>query len=354
MKRHLDFVVPAELQASAPPEVRGRGRDAVRMMVAYRDSAELVSSDFDKLGLFVGAGDLLVVNASATLPAALVATETESGAEVVVHLSARLSVEPAGAEVWALELRRPSGAASKAWDGAAPEPKALKLGDGTGRLDLIGPYRASRRLRTGRLAVSSPVLTWLSGNGRPIRYGYVERPWPLSAYQTMFATEPGSAEMPSAGRPFTPEVVAHLLALGARFAPIVLHTGVSTTEVDEVPAPERFRVPSCTASKVNATRQAGGRVIAVGTTAVRALESAFDPAAGRVSASAGWTELVVTPERGVNVVDGLLTGWHEPEASHLLMLEAIAGRQLLEATYAAGIAQGYLWHEFGDVALILP
>jgi S-adenosylmethionine:tRNA ribosyltransferase-isomerase len=134
---------------------------------------------------------------------------------------------------------------------------------------------------------------------------------------------------------------------------VVLHTGVASLESDELPFPERMQLPAVTASRVNATHAAGGRVVAVGTTVVRALETAVD-GAGMIRPYDGWTDLVVTPERGVAAVDGLLTGWHEPEASHLLMLEAVAGRELLERSYAASLSEGYRWHEFGDVHLLLP
>jgi S-adenosylmethionine:tRNA ribosyltransferase-isomerase len=144
------------------------------------------------------------------------------------------------------------------------------------------------------------------------------------------------------GRPFTPEVVTRLVAKGVGVTPIVLHTGVASLEVDELPYPERVRVPPSTAMRVNATHGAGGRVVAVGTTVVRALETAAD-IRGFVHPYDGWTELVVTPERGVRAVDGLLTGWHEPEASHLLMLEAVGGRDLLERSYAASLAERYRW-----------
>jgi S-adenosylmethionine:tRNA ribosyltransferase-isomerase len=214
-------------------------------------------------------------------------------------------------------------------------------------------YLDSHRLWIATLDLPHPVLTWLTVHGRPIRYGYVERPWPLSAYQNVYVTEPGSAEMPSAGRPFTADVITRLVAKGVGVTPIVLHTGVASLEADELPYPEHARVSATTAARVNATHAAGGRVIAVGTTVVRALESAADDS-GTVRAFDGWTELVITPERGVRAVDGLLTGWHEPEASHLLMLEAVAGRPLLESSYAASLAEGYQWHEFGDVHLILP
>jgi S-adenosylmethionine:tRNA ribosyltransferase-isomerase len=198
-----------------------------------------------------------------------------------------------------------------------------------------------------------PVLTFLAVHGRPIRYGYVPRDWPLDVYQNVYAREPGSAEMPSAGRPFTPELITRLVAKGIEIAPIVLHTGVSSLEANEHPYPEWFRVSRATARKINETRGAGGRVIAIGTTVVRTLESVVD-ADRIVHADEGWTDVVVIPERGAHAVDGLLTGWHEPEASHLQMLEAIAGRDLLDVSYAAASAEGYLWHEFGDVHLLLP
>ncbi len=179
-------------------------------------------------------------------------------------------------------------------------------------------------------------------HGRPIAYRHLAAPRPLADHQTLFATTPGSAEMPSAARPFTPRVVAALRARGVGIAPITLHTGVSSLERGEPPYPERFSVPASTIARAAAAR----RVIAVGTTVVRALETA----AG--SAAHGWTSRVVTPQDPPRHVDALLTGLHEPEASHLLMLEALAGRATVEEAYAAALAHGYRWHEFGDVQLL--
>jgi S-adenosylmethionine:tRNA ribosyltransferase-isomerase len=190
-------------------------------------------------------------------------------------------------------------------------------------------------------------------HGHPIRYGYVPREWPLEAYQTVFAIRPGSAEMPSAARPFTDELVGELVARGILFAPLTLHTGVSSPERHEPPYPERYSVPAETARLINAARSWGGRVIAVGTTAVRALETVARPD-GTVEASEGWTGLVITADRGLRTADGLITGWHEPQASHLMMLEAVAGEELLARSYDEALEHGYLWHEFGDSHLILP
>jgi S-adenosylmethionine:tRNA ribosyltransferase-isomerase len=151
--------------------------------------------------------------------------------------------------------------------------------------------------------------------------------------------------MPSASRPFTDRIVTRLVAAGIQFAPILLHTGVASPEAHERPYPEWFVVPPASRAIVDRAKSDGRRVIAVGTTAVRAIESEGD---------SGWTDVVITPERGVRLVDGLLTGFHEPRASHLDMLAAIAGPDLLDATYREAVAAGYLWHEFGDVNLLLP
>jgi S-adenosylmethionine:tRNA ribosyltransferase-isomerase len=334
----LRFDLPPALEAAEPPEARGLTRDAVRMLVA-RGDGRLTHSTFALLPSFLDPGDLVVVNTSGTLPGAVDALAPDGG-RLVVHLSTRLDDGR-----WVVEPRHPHDHSTERWSGPPP-PRLLALGEGAA-LRLLGPYRDSRRLWVAELDLPLPVHRWLAVHGRPIRYGYVDRPWPVGSYQNVYVTEPGSAEMPSAGRPFTPEVITRLVAKGVAVAPIVLHTGVASLEADELPYPERAVVPPATARLVRATHAGGGRVIAVGTTVVRALETAGD------GPYDGWTDLVVTPERGVHVVDGLLTGWHEPEASHLLMLEAVAGRAVLEASYRASLAEGYLWHEFGDVHLLL-
>jgi S-adenosylmethionine:tRNA ribosyltransferase-isomerase len=341
----LTFDLPPELEAGEPAEARGLTRDAVRMLVAHRGTGELVHSTFALLPAFLEPGDLVVVNTSGTIPGAVRALAAD-GTALVIHLSTQLDHRH-----WVVELRRPNGGGTERWTGSAPSGH-FELGEGAS-LELVGPYLDSRRLWVAALDLPQPPLTWLTVNGQPIRYGYVERPWPISVYQNVYATEPGSAEMPSAGRPFTPEVITRLVAKGVGVTPLVLHTGVASLESDELPYPEKVVVPEATSVRVNAAHDAGRRVIAVGTTVVRALETAADEG-GRVHPFDGWTDVVITPERGVRAVDGLLTGWHEPEASHLLMLEAVAGRALLERSYEASLAEGYLWHEFGDVHLIVP
>jgi S-adenosylmethionine:tRNA ribosyltransferase-isomerase len=358
MVEPLSFVLPASLEAHEPVEARGGARDDVRLMVSFVEDDSIFHTRFRELSTFLRAGDVLVVNTSATINAALAATRP-NGDRIEVHLSQRLP-----SHHWVIELRRPTS------NGTAPllaaqrgERIALR---GGGIATLIEPYRpddrrgenggrrqSDTRLWLASVAVRGDVLHHLDRCGSPIRYGYVPKPWPLPYYQTVFAHEPGSAEMPSAGRAFTPRLVETLVAHGVTIAPILLHTGVASLETHEPPYPEFFRVSTHTARVVTDARHRGGRIVAVGTTAVRALES-VTTSDGTVAPGEGWTDLVITPERHVNAVDALLTGFHEPRASHLAMLEAIAGRRHLELAYQAALRERYLWHEFGDLHLILP
>ena len=231
------------------------------------------------------------------------------------------------------------------------------------------PLRKCSRLWISTLDLPEPLDKYLQRHGFPIGYGYVRESWSSSFYQTVYATETGSAEMPSAGRAFTPELITHLVARGIQFAPLILHTGVASLEDNEPPYEEFYRVPPETARLVNAARASDRRVIAVGTTVVRALETVTD-SDGTTHPGEGWTNLVVTPERGIRSVDAMLTGLHEPRSTHLAMLETLAkhepsvsvskrslttaGREYLEIAYAEALREGYLWHEFGDLHLILP
>jgi S-adenosylmethionine:tRNA ribosyltransferase-isomerase len=303
---------------------------------------------FDQLPEILGPGDMLVVNTSATLPASLEATGPAQE-EVRLHVSTALPM----AGLWSVELRLPAGPASRPYSGARPGWR-LALAGGAAA-ELLTPLAGSQRLWVARLDLPAgrDLAEHLAAHGQPIRYPYIHAAWPIDAYQTVFADEPGSAEMPSAARAFSSEVVARLVARGVEIAPLTLHTGVSSLEAGEAPYAEWYRVPFDTARRVNGVRRSGGRVIAVGTTVVRALESAADRT-GEVHPAEGWTSLVVTPVRGVRAVDGLLTGWHEPRSSHLAMLEAVAGEELVRRSYREALERGYLWHEFGDLHLLLP
>ncbi|QIN82219.1 S-adenosylmethionine:tRNA ribosyltransferase-isomerase [Rubrobacter tropicus] len=358
--RSLDFDLPPELEATGPPEARGLARDEVRLMVSYRQDDRVLHAGFRDLPDFLEAGDVLVVNTSGTMNAAVPATR-ETGAELTLHLSTHLP-----GDLWTVELRSHEGT-KPLLDGKPGETLRLP---GGGVAVLHTPYLSQNRSKEGanRLWISTLNLPtnlndYLDRHGAPIRYGYVRENWPSGYYQTVYATEKGSAEMPSAGRAFTPEFITRLVAGGVQVAPLVLHTGVASLEDDEPPYEEYYRVPPATARTVNEARAAGHRVVAVGTTVVRALETVTD-VEGRSHPGEGWTDLFITPERGVRSVGALLTGLHEPRSTHLAMLQALvesgsacpllsSGRDHLEIAYTEALEEGYLWHEFGDLHLVL-
>ena len=330
--------------APRPAEERGLGRDEVRLLVATPDG--LSYGRFHELPDHLRAGDVLVVNTSATVAAEIDAVL--SGSPIVVHVAHRLDD---GDSV--VELRTAPDASRALLDASAGDVVAV----GDVRLVLRSPWPGAASSPTGsgnrlwRASVRGDLDRQLAWNGRPIAYGYLDRRYPLSTYQTVFGTHPGSAEMASAGRPFTDGLVTRLVTAGVLFAPVTLHTGVSSQEAGEAPGPEWFEVPPTSARVINTARDHGGRVITVGTTATRAIESSVR---GRhVVAARGWTDRVITPADPPRVVDGLITGWHDPMASHLLLVEAVAGARLTQAAYDAAVAAGYLWHEFGDSALLL-
>jgi len=355
--------LPEPAEAREPAEVRGTGRDDVRLLVARRDSGRIDHANFPELADLLEPGDLIVINTSATLPAAIPVRGPD---EVLrLHLSTpaatpflgepddarRLHAStPAARDAdggdWLVELRR----RGERFTGGRPGQVLLLPAGGTAVL-LERPNGG--RLWRASLRLPAPLHDYLARHGEPIRYRHADRAWPLERYQTVYATEPGSAEMPSAGRAFTPELVTRLVAGGVDVAPVVLHTGVSSLEAGERPYPEWYRVPRSTAARVNLARELGGRVIAVGTTVVRALESAIGPD-GRVTKGEGRTDLVIEPNTPIRALDGLLSGFHDRDSSHLAMLEAIAGADLLERSYAEAARAGYLRHEFGDLHLLLP
>ncbi len=345
-----DFELPSELEATEPPEARGLRRDEVRLLVSDIERDSIEHARFTDLPRWLTAGDLLVVNTSGTLNAA-VSAWSRAGEVFEIHFSTRL---PGG--FWTVEVRQPGAVASVPYHHALTGRTFALPADGTITLlapyPLVDPIDAASRLWIAAVQLPCAVVPYLDEHGFPIRYGYVKRSWPASMYQTVFATEPGSAEMPSAGRPFTPELVTRLISRGVEIAPLILHTGVASLENHEPPYEEYYRVPRQTADRVSAARRAGNRVIAVGTTVVRALETVTDDSGTTVSGE-GWTDLVVTADRPPRSVNGLISGFHEPRATHLSLLESVSGRRHLERAYREARRLGYLWHEFGDSHLIL-
>jgi S-adenosylmethionine:tRNA ribosyltransferase-isomerase len=353
------FDPPDDLTADSPPERRGLGRDGVRLLVAESSDGRITLSHrhFRDIVRHIHPGDVLVVNNSATVAGEVDAAMPGRGA-VVVHVGGELDDC-----TWVVELRTAPDAAAPILD-AEPgdivelanardgEPVRLRLEAGY-PADGSSPSGVGNRLWQARQLDGCTVAAHLESHGRPIAYGYLRARFPLGDYQTVFGVVPGSAEMASAGRPFTSDLVTTLVASGVALAPVTLHTGLSSQDAGELPQPERFAVSGLAADLVNAAVRRRGRVIAVGTTATRAIESATDEH-GVVHPAAGWTDLVISPARPARVVTGLVTGWHNPDASHLLLVESVAGPELTQAAYSAASAGRYAWHEFGDSALFLP
>jgi S-adenosylmethionine:tRNA ribosyltransferase-isomerase len=352
----ITFTPPGDRTAPSPAEARGMARDQVRLLVA--DGDRVRHTHFRDLADHLEPGDLVVVNTSQTV-AGEADARLSDGRDVVVHVAMDLRDG-----TWVAEIRTAPDAARSVLDAEPGQVLTLTDGPGNALLTLLTPYPREGSSPTGdgnrlwRAAYDGDegLRDVLDRVGRPIAYGYLDQRYDLADYQTIFGTTPGSAEMPSASRPFTHDVVTRLVSRGIGIAPVLLHTGVSSQEVGESPQPEWFEVGESTARLVNSTRAAGGRVIAVGTTVTRALESAVAASPGHavVEARSGWTERIVTRDQPPRVVDGLITGWHDPQASHLLLVESIAGADLAQLAYDAAVEHGYRWHEFGDSALFLP
>jgi S-adenosylmethionine:tRNA ribosyltransferase-isomerase len=350
----IEFSLPPELEASAPPEARGLRRDQVRLMVSNYSTDQVKHTRFYHLDKYLNEGDVLVINTSRTRNSALLASRAD-GSAVELHLSTHFDDD-----LWTVEVRALDEAGKTKHLEDAREGEILSLPEWTSAI-LQGPYisdcidnsKPSETLWLAKVDFPSQVDDYLTRYGFPIRYNYVKERWPLSFYQTVYATEPGSAEMPSAGRPFTPRLLKRLEARGIKIAPLILHAGVSNLETHEPPYKEFYGVSAETARIINEARASRHLIVAVGTTAIRALETVTN-ADGMTHAGEGWTCLVITPQRGLRAVNALLTGMHEPDASHLAILEALAGRSHIKLAYAEALRKGYLWHEFGDLHLIMP
>jgi S-adenosylmethionine:tRNA ribosyltransferase-isomerase len=302
---------------------------------------------FARVDEFLDTGDVLVVNDSATVPAAL---DGLLGTRAVrLHISTPVP----GTRKRLVELREPNGASSYQCIAGRKGSSIALPADGLAILEEpVNSNTGYTRLWQASLHLPEPLFTYLHHWGQPIRYPYVSRPWPLRHYQTIFAVKPGSSEMPSAGRPFTHMLMRRLAARGVKISAVTLHTGVASLEHPEPPYPEPYLVSHETAHTINTQRQRGSRIIAVGTTVVRCLQTVCAED-GSVEPGQGFTDVVIKPDSTVKAIDGMITGWHEPNASHLMMLEAVAGRELVERSYKEALSHNYLWHEFGDSHLIL-
>jgi S-adenosylmethionine:tRNA ribosyltransferase-isomerase len=348
MTAPFSFKLPPELAADEPPERRGIARDEVRLMVIDRHSGDIEHTRFDHFGRFLRTGDLLVFNSSRTLPASLCGC-VEQGPCIEIRLAEHLPDDS-----WLALLLCQRG-----------DPFACGLRSDM-QIDLghdltaVVHERDEHIPRLWKLSFSkrgSELINAFYQVGQPVRYEYVSATWGLDYYQTVYAREPGSAEMPSAGRAFTWRLLFDLQRRGVKSAYIVLHTGLSSYLDDELDAQhpaseEEYLISEKTAAKINEAREDGNRVIAVGTTVVRALESALDEQ-GRVRSGHAYTRLHITADHPLKAVDGLLTGLHEPEASHLDLLTAFLPSGTIKDAYEEAVQQRYLWHEFGDLNLII-
>ncbi len=351
MPSPFTFALPPELNAKEPPERRGIRRDQVRLLVIDRATGRVEHSHFDKIDDYVRENDLLVFNSSRTLPASLRGCDCSAahGPCMEVRLAERLP-DDSWLALLLCEQGDPFGC------GLRPEMQ-IEFAEGLSATVLERDASIPRLWKLRFSTSGTQLVDLIYRLGKPIRYEYVSAPWDLDYYQTVYATEPGSAEMPSAGRAFTWKLLLDLKRRGVDAAYIVLHAGLSSYMDDELDAQhpsseEEYLVSATTAEKINLTRAKDGRVIAVGTTVVRALESVVDET-GCVTGVHGYTRLKIDNHHRLKAVDGLLTGLHEPEASHLNLLSAFLPAEQIRAAYEEAIARKYLWHEFGDLNLIL-
>ncbi|MBV6621507.1 MAG: S-adenosylmethionine:tRNA ribosyltransferase-isomerase [Rivularia sp. (in: Bacteria)] len=349
MSTPFTFLLPAELSAKEPPERRGIARDGVRLMTINRNSGEVYHSRFNGISEFLRPGDLLIFNTSRTLPASLQGCERTLDKCIEIRLAQHLSDDS-----WLALLMCQRG---KTFACGLQQGMNLDFGEGlTAKVENRDTHIP--RLWKIRFSLAgSQLIDSIYRLGNPIRYEYVSQAWNLDYYQTVYAKEPGSAEMPSAGRAFTWKLLFDLKRQGIETAQIVLHTGLSSYMDDELDAlhpasEEEYFISQTAAQKINRTRQEGGRIIAVGTTVVRALESAVD-IEGLIQPQHSYTRLHISAKHRLKIVDGLLTGMHEPEASHLDLLTAFLSAEQIRAAYEDAVQRGYLWHEFGDLNLIV-
>jgi len=349
MNAPFTFELPPGLCAGEPPEQRGIPRDQIRLLVAHRDSDQVEHSRLNRLDNFLRPGDLLVFNSSRTLPASLQGCAAPAGPCMEARLAEHLP-DDAWLALLLCQNGDPAGCGLQA---------GMKIGFGMeleavveGRDDFIPRLWKLRFSKSG-----TELIDLLYRIGRPIRYEHVSTPWNLDAYQTIFAREPGSAEMPSAARGFSWRLLFDLKRRGIERTCITLHAGLSaySDEPDDWTHPgseEEFLVSELAAQEIQRTRAAGGRIVAVGTTVVRALESAVD-SAGDLRPGHRYTRLRIDSGHALRVVDSLITGFHEPKASHLDLLTAFLPAEKIQRVYKEAVQARYLWHEFGDLNLIL-
>ena len=341
-----DFTLPEALIAQAPLA----RRDASRLMIIDRSAGTVRHGGFTDLPGLLAPGDALVVNATRVFRARLVGTRDGSGAPAEVLLLRPL---PAlGADVWEAMVR-PGGKLRPGRRITVAPGLAVEILD-------VDPAHRTRRVRL--LAAGGDALAAVERHGHIPLPPYIQRPDSAedeARYQTVYARATGSVAAPTAGLHFTPEVLAAVEARGVRRVEVVLHVGAGTFRPVEVDDPaahvmheESYEVTPASAAAVNATRAAGGRVWAVGTTSMRTLESAADPD-GTVRAGAGDTALFIRPPHDFRVVGGLVTNFHLPKSTLLMLVAAFAGYDLTMHAYAEAVRERYRFYSYGDAMVIV-
>lgn len=348
----LDLGIREEelLPATLPAEMRGSGRDDARLLVTDPRGGVSVHRCFRDLARFLQPGDVLVLNDSATLPASIPARRVKDGTAIRLHLTPKSQRGVYHAEPRSADGRSPLSGGLRRGEVLAVEGGRVRVGRRDGKGARLWPLSPEDGL---------DLAFVMARSGRPIQYAYVRQELPLEAYQTAYAGVAGSSEMPSAGRAFTREMLADLAGRGVEIRMLTLHTSLSSHEVegslsDHILFPEPYVIPTATAKAIGRAMDEGRQIIAVGTTVVRALASAASAPSGRPRAGRGVARVMVIPGRRPASITGLLTGLHTPRSSHLALLEAFVEPENLRRAYRLAIEEGYRWHEFGDLQLILP
>ncbi|WP_349408278.1 S-adenosylmethionine:tRNA ribosyltransferase-isomerase [Pseudalkalibacillus sp. SCS-8] len=344
-KNPIEFHLPTELNAVGPPESMGGRRDDVKLLILDRKTGGIHHDRFNNIDEHFKPGDLLILNISRTLPASFKVNIRRGNQIIASEVEVRLGQRKSNS-VWKVLFIH----------------FTVQKGDEIIFSRILKAVVRSKNKSTPLVTIcfslrGKELYNQLYLLGEPIRYEYIQHDWPLTAYQTVYGTVPGSVEMVSAGRAFSWELLLRLKKRGVGLATITLHTGLSYYGNDQwhvgpADSLEEYEVPANTIEAIKETKLRGGKVIAVGTTVVRAVESAVDTQGVPVEKK-GWTNLHIDETFSLNVVNGLLTGFHEPKASHLDMLSAFIKPHLLKAAYQKAIDHKYLWHEFGDINLIL-
>lgn len=339
----FDYDLPTGLIAQSPAEPR----DSCRLLVLDRRSGQMDHRVFSDLPEYIRPGDVIVVNETRVLPARLKGVKDETGGAVEVLLL-RERYEHAWECLVKPGRRLKPGARMVFGDGAMTGLVVDVLDEGGGRLVQFTP-REGRFIDIVHRIGEMPLPPYITRE--------LENP---ESYQTVFARDERSAAAPTAGLHFTPELLERCREAGARIETVELDVGLDTFRPVSEDDPfdhhihtEHFRVPAVTASAVNQARERGGRVIAIGTTSVRALESAFDEDLGEVVASEGATSLFILPGYGFQAVDAILTNFHVPRSTLLMLVSAFAGRELVMRAYHEAIERRYRMLSFGDAMLML-